>query len=209
MHPVGGRALLVECRDGAEVRGLRAALDVDPPTGLGEMQPGARTLLVHLTPAAAADPRLADRLAGVLAELPALPEADHPTTGDVVVIETVYDGADLADVAAALGTSPAAVVAAHTERSWTASFVGFAPGFAYLEPDGDPLDVPRRATPRTAVPAGSVALAGPYSAVYPRRSPGGGSSSGGPRPCCGTSRGPSPRWSRPGRGCGSARSARS
>ena len=71
------------------------------------------------------------------------------------------------------GLSEDAVVTAHSSRPWTASFGGFAPGFAYLT-GGDPrLEVPRRDSPRTAVPAGSVALAGAFSAVYPRESPGG------------------------------------
>ena len=65
------------------------------------------------------------------------------------------------------------MVDAHTGTAWTAAFGGFAPGFAYLSAPGEPLDVPRRDTPRTAVPAGSVALAGTFSAVYPQRSPGG------------------------------------
>ena len=66
-----------------------------------------------------------------------------------------------------------AVVERHSATVYTVSFVGFAPGFAYLV-DGDPrLEVPRRDSPRTKVPAGSVALAGTYSGIYPRSSPGG------------------------------------
>ena len=65
------------------------------------------------------------------------------------------------------------MVAAHTGTPWQVAFGGFAPGFMYLT-GGDPrLQVPRRSSPRTSVPAGSVALAGEYSAVYPRSSPGG------------------------------------
>jgi KipI family sensor histidine kinase inhibitor len=89
------------------------------------------------------------------------------------VIDVVYDGADLADVAALLGMDTDGVVAAHTGTLWRVGFGGFAPGFAYLV-DGNPrLAVPRRAEPRTRVPAGSVALAGEFSGVYPRESPGG------------------------------------
>lgn len=84
-----------------------------------------------------------------------------------------YDGPDLDEVAELTGLSPSEVVAAHTGCVWQAGFVGFAPGFAYLT-GGDPrLVVSRRAEPRTCVPAGSVALADEFSAVYPRASPGG------------------------------------
>src|SRR5699024_7919814 len=111
-----------------------------------------------------------DQLAPVLRELPAPPVP--PAAGDVVVIDTVYDGADLAAVAEQTGLSVEGVVAAHSGEEWTAAFGGFAPGFAYLV-GPTALAVPRRASPRTAVPAGSVALAGTFSAVYPRSSPGG------------------------------------
>ena len=65
------------------------------------------------------------------------------------------------------------VIAAHSGQIWTVAFAGFAPGFGYMVGENQALEVPRRSSPRTAVPAGSVALAGNYSAVYPRRSPGG------------------------------------
>jgi KipI family sensor histidine kinase inhibitor len=65
------------------------------------------------------------------------------------------------------------VVRRHTGTEWTVAFCGFAPGFGYLTPDGEPWDVPRRDSPRTRVPAGAVALAGGFSGVYPRESPGG------------------------------------
>ena len=166
VHRVGLRALLADCADGAEARGLRAALQAEPLPGQGEVLTGARTVLVRF-----ADAGAATDVAATLATLPAAPVGR--TTGPQVVLDTVYDGADLDDVADALGLSREALVRAHTERRWTAAFVGFAPGFAYLEPDGPAWDVPRRPTPRTAVPAGSVAVAGPYAAVYPRASPGG------------------------------------
>ncbi len=84
-----------------------------------------------------------------------------------------YDGPDLDEVARLTGLTVAEVVAAHTGTPWRVAFGGFAPGFAYLV-GGDPrLRVPRRATPRPSVPAGSVGLAGEFSGVYPRSSPGG------------------------------------
>ena len=90
-----------------------------------------------------------------------------------MVIDVVYDGADLTEVAGLTGMAAGEVIAAHTGTPWRVGFGGFAPGFAYLV-GGDPrLHVPRRAEPRTRVPAGSVALAGEFSGVYPRESPGG------------------------------------
>lgn len=92
---------------------------------------------------------------------------------EVLEIDVVYDGPDLAVVARHTGLTVPEVIAAHTGRPWTVGFTGFAPGFGYLV-DGDPrLTVPRLADPRPRVPAGSVALAGGYSGIYPTASPGG------------------------------------
>jgi KipI family sensor histidine kinase inhibitor len=108
-----------------------------------------------------------------LASLPvAAPEA-VPTSSQVVEIPVRYDGPDLDEVARLTGLAAQEVIAAHTGTDWRVAFCGFAPGFAYLS-WGDPrLAVPRRPQPRTSVPAGSVALAGEFSAIYPRSSPGG------------------------------------
>lgn len=91
----------------------------------------------------------------------------------VVTIPVVYDGADLESVAEAAGISVDEVVSRHAGRELVVGWLGFAPGFAYLIGLDPALHVPRLATPRTSVPAGSVAIAGPYSAVYPTASPGG------------------------------------
>jgi KipI family sensor histidine kinase inhibitor len=90
-----------------------------------------------------------------------------------VEIDVVYDGADLEEVARLTGLSQDEVVAAHTAAPLRVGFGGFAPGFAYLIGGDERLHVPRRAEPRTRVPAGSVGLAGEFSGVYPRESPGG------------------------------------
>ncbi|EFV13582.1 5-oxoprolinase subunit B family protein [Segniliparus rugosus] len=89
------------------------------------------------------------------------------------MVEVRYDGPDLARVADLLGRSADEVVAAHTGSLWTAQFLGFSPGFAYLTNPGAGLAVPRRPSPRARVPAGSVALGSEYSAVYPSATPGG------------------------------------
>ena len=166
--PCGEAALLVECSTD-QVAGLMAALSAaDLP--LSELVPAARTVLLRLAdPAqlATVSARVSVLLAGPLPQPPA--QADERT----VTIRVRYDGEDLAEVAELTGLTPSAVIAAHTGRPWRAAFCGFAPGFAYLD-GGDPrLVVPRRETPRTAVPAGAVGLADGYSGIYPRRSPGG------------------------------------
>jgi KipI family sensor histidine kinase inhibitor len=93
--------------------------------------------------------------------------------GAVVELPVRYDGADLIPLAAELGCSPEALLQRHAAGEYTVAFCGFAPGFAYLSGLDPALHVPRLASPRTAVPAGSVAIAGEYTGVYPRSSPGG------------------------------------
>ena len=162
--PCGHSALLVELADLAEVM---AALPVVAALyGVVEAVPAARTILVRVLPGHL-DP-VRERLGQVGVE----GGAAAAPSGEVEVPVT-YDGADLKEVARLTGLGVDEVVAAHTGTPWRVAFGGFAPGFAYLV-GGDPrLVVPRRATPRTRVPAGSVALAGEFSGVYPTASPGG------------------------------------
>ncbi len=135
-----------------------------------DLVPAARTLLVTVETAAVL-PRLRSELEALAETLAPEP----PATGDdrTVTIPVAYDGPDLAEVASLIGLSEQEVVEAHTGTPWRVGFGGFAPGFAYLV-DGDPrLDVARRGEPRTKVPPGAVGLAGTFSGVYPRSSPGG------------------------------------
>jgi KipI family sensor histidine kinase inhibitor len=165
--PSGSTALLVELDDLDEVLGLYAALVEEPLEGVLDVVPAARTVLLVTDPAATS---LADVEAAVRR---VRPRPGRAGTGRTVELPVHYDGADLADVAALWGVQPADVVQRHTGTAWTVAFCGFAPGFGYCTPDGEPWDVPRRDTPRTKVPAGAVGLAGPFSGVYPRESPGG------------------------------------
>ncbi|WP_371495548.1 5-oxoprolinase subunit PxpB [Kitasatospora sp. NBC_00374] len=164
--PVGEDALLVEVDSAEQVAALYALLTTcraELPA-VTEIVPAARTVLLD----GVADRRaLAAALAG--RRLPDHPPADGP----LVEIPTRYDGADLAEVAALWGVSAEAAVRIHSEAEYRVAFCGFAPGFGYLTGLPDRYEVPRRATPRSSVPAGSVALAGPYTGVYPRSSPGG------------------------------------
>ncbi len=160
-------ALLVELDDLDQAVALYESLLDDPVRGVGVPVPGARTLLVPFRPSAVSARDLA-------AELRTRPLERRPTSAArTVEIPVLYDGADLAEAAGLLGWSPDELVRRHTAAAWTVGFVGFAPGFAYLTSDDAELVVPRRSSPRTRVPAGSVALAGPYGGVYPRESPGG------------------------------------
>lgn len=111
------------------------------------------------------------RLAAAIAGLGAL-VADDDTSREHM-LRAVYDGPDLDDVARATGLSVAAVIAAHTGGAYTVALMGFAPGFAYLDGLDPRLELPRRATPRPRVAAGSLAIASTQTAVYPFAGPGG------------------------------------
>jgi KipI family sensor histidine kinase inhibitor len=164
--PYGDRALLVEVDGSAAVRAVAAALERSPLPGQQELVPAARTVLVRL------DRAPVETDAGLLRRLVAepAPEADD---GPPVELPVVFDGPDLAEVAERTGRTVPELVAALTGLELIVAFSGFAPGFAYLTGLPDDLHVPRRATPRTRVPSGSVGLAGPYAGAYPRASPGG------------------------------------
>jgi len=165
--PCGETALLVECAP-EQVPSLHAAL-VASTLPLADVVPAARTVLVRCGPSLLASVR--EQLEAFLAA--PLPPAPTPAPGTTVTIEVRYDGPDLDRVAVLTGLDPADVVAAHTGHPWRVAFGGFSPGFAYLDGGDERLAVPRRETPRTAVPAGSVGLADGYSGIYPRTSPGG------------------------------------
>jgi len=170
--PYGDRALLVELGSTSEAVAFAAALRSGPPAAVGEVVPAARTVLV-----VAADGVGVAALRQALLEVsPAAAEAATGAAtegGEVIEVPVTYDGEDLADVASLTGLTPEEVVAAHTGQTWQVAFGGFAPGFGYLVGEDDRLHVPRRTESRTAVPAGAVGLAGEYSGIYPRTSPGG------------------------------------
>jgi KipI family sensor histidine kinase inhibitor len=99
--------------------------------------------------------------------------AAAPVEVGEIAIPVAYDGPDLVEVAELTGFSQEEVARRHAGATYTAAFLGFAPGWAYLSGLDERLVVPRRLEPRERVPAGSVAIAGPYSGVYPRVTPGG------------------------------------
>ncbi|OBK51259.1 5-oxoprolinase subunit B family protein [Mycobacterium kubicae] len=164
----GDRALMLQCRDTTAVLAWTEALRGAALPGVVDIVPGSQTVLVKL-----AEPRHQGLTRQRIRRLRVVGSDAAATGNDEIVIDVVYDGPDLAEVAEHTGLTTAQVINAHTATRWRVGFSGFAPGFAYLI-DGDPrLRVPRRAEPRTSVPSGSVALAGEFSAVYPRQSPGG------------------------------------
>jgi KipI family sensor histidine kinase inhibitor len=164
--PCGDRALLAEVGGLDEVAAVRAALMQSPLPGQVDVVPAARTVLVVLdrTPTETDVVRLR--------RLPLTDAAPARKAGAVELL-VVFDGPDLAEVAALTGRSPASVVDTLTTIEFAVAFGGFAPGFGYLTGLPPELSVPRRTTPRTRVPAGAVGLAGSFAGVYPRESPGG------------------------------------
>jgi KipI family sensor histidine kinase inhibitor len=163
--PVGRDAVLVEVASSHEAVGLAGWARAQ---GLArDAVPGAETVLLDGLSGSLLD---RDALAARLGEWSPV----DAVAGPEVTVPVTYDGPDLGAVAAHWSCDVAEVVRRHQATAYEAAFCGFAPGFAYLSAVGDSLpEVPRLATPRTRVPAGSVALAGRWCGVYPVASPGG------------------------------------
>ena len=168
LRPVGERGLLVEVEELETVHRLHAALRALDQAGVVELVPGYRTLLLVAEQGRA---EVLDELAADLPELE-LPDADE-VAGEPVEIPVRYDGEDLDEVARLTGLDAEEVVRRHTAPEYTVAFLGFSPGFPYLVGLDPALEVPRRDTPRTSIPAGSVGLAGGQTGIYPTASPGG------------------------------------
>lgn len=162
-RPAGDRALLLELPDTSAAIAVAEHLR-DACPELTDVVPGHRTVLAVWTTKPTTD------LVALAAR--ALDEP-RPSTPEGHEIPVTYDGPDLDDVAAIAGVSPEEVVARHTGSTYDVAFIGFAPGFGYLVGGDERLHVPRLQEPRERVPAGSVAVAGPYSGIYPREGPGG------------------------------------
>jgi KipI family sensor histidine kinase inhibitor len=164
LRPAGDRGILLEVPDGTAAGVARAISESVP--GLVDVVPGHRTVLVTWV----VEPSR-DGLTEIAARAVRGQEPTEP--GRVVEIPVTYDGIDLDEVSELVGLPVEEVVRAHCGTTYVVAFLGFAPGYGYLT-GGDPrLVVPRRNEPRVRVPAGSVAIAGPYSGIYPREGPGG------------------------------------
>lgn len=159
--------VVVELDDLAQAIALHHSLMQTPIPGVHEVVPASRTVMIRFHPSVIR--------ATHLAELIGQRDVSAPlaSDGELVRVPVHYTGEDLGEVARLTGLSPDEVIARHTGAIYTVAFTGFAPGFVYLV-GGDPcLNVPRRAVPRIAIPSGAVGLAGIYSGIYPRTSPGG------------------------------------
>lgn len=166
LRTAGPLGVLAELTDLETVHRLDAAVRAAELPGVVEVVPGYRTLLVtSCSPASAAQVRKTLPLL----DLPVLDQVRRT----VVEMPVGYDGEDLAEVARLTGLPVAEVVRRHTAPEYLVAFLGFAPGFPYLLGLDPTLHVPRRATPRRSVPAGSVGLAGEQTGVYPASTPGG------------------------------------
>ena len=174
IRPLGDHALLLGVADAAAARRLTRSLHAARLEGVAEVVGGLATVMVAFDPTTGDVDAPRPLLAHLLEEVCAQPDDDEDGGTALLEIPCTFDGPDLAEVATLVGSTPEAVVAMLTARPLTVAAVGFSPGFAYLA--GLPAvlgQVPRRARPRPAVPAGSVALANGHAAVYPSASPGG------------------------------------
>ncbi|CRK60415.1 Allophanate hydrolase 2 subunit 1 [Alloactinosynnema sp. L-07] len=161
----GADAVLVELDSLTEVAAARAVLSGLPD--VVDVVPAARTVLASFPLGAGAIRLVRAALEG--ADLSVAPAVEIRT----LVIPSVYDGPDLELVAATAGLAVDDVIAMHSGADYTVAFCGFSPGFAYLTGLPEPLRQPRLDTPRTRVPVGSIGVAGEFTGVYPRPSPGG------------------------------------
>jgi KipI family sensor histidine kinase inhibitor len=165
--PAGDHAFLVEVGDNRRVHVLAAAVRDRYGAGIEEVVPGEETLLLcwRDRPPAPAD------LVDDLRELDLAPPPDQQL--QTLTIPVRYDGPDLEAVAAAADLGVDRLIEVHSQPEYLVAFMGFAPGFAYMTGLDPRLELPRRDEPRTRVPAGSLAIASTYTAVYPTRAPGG------------------------------------
>ena len=171
---VGDRAVTVELGAALDeetvgrVRALDDRLGEASLTGVLEAVPTYASLMViydrRQTPYAELRERLLQLVQG-------LPAANPP--GRLIEVPVLYDGEDLDEVGAACALAKDGVIELHSGRDYSVLMLGFSPGFAYMGFVDERLRLPRRKTPRTRVPGGSVAIAGPQTGIYPRTLPGG------------------------------------
>lgn len=163
----GDSALLIDVTDSAVAQQLRHSLLQERIAGLRELVPGYATLLIEFDPLVLDATKLAHRLPKLTKRTSgARQEHEHE-------ISLCYDGEDLDEVARLTGLETIEVIRRHCAPLYTVAFLGFAPGFAYLIGLDSRLHVPRLKSPRTRVPAGSVAIADEFTGIYPQATPGG------------------------------------
>jgi len=188
LEQIGDCALLIqfgECFDAAtNARALATAARIRAARlpGISDIAPAYASVCVRYEPLLWNDAAAASAYAGIARALSALvadvaaPAPAEGADGNVIDVPVCYErefAPDLHDVAAASGLDAATVVARHCSTTYRVAMLGFAPGFPYLFGLDPALHTPRRASPRTRVPAGSVAIGGAQTGIYPRELPGG------------------------------------
>ena len=172
LHPLGDAAALVEIGHRVDTalntRAIGLAAALRKRRGVREAVPGYASVAVHYDPEQVTLAQLQATVRNLVRARPA-----PPAPGRLHRIPVTYDGPDLEDAARALGLGVAELIRLHTGPTYRVFMVGFVPGWAYLGPLPEPLRLPRRSVPRTHVPAGSVAMAGAQTGVYPLPTPGG------------------------------------
>src|ERR1700682_851667 len=171
-HPLGDAALLAELGTRLDTALNTRALALAPPLkrrrDVRQAIAGYASVTVHFDP----DQTTHDALTAAIKRLVTKrPPMARP--GRLHRIPVVYDGPDMDAVGAALGLSANEIVTLHTRPIYRVFLVGFVPGWGYLGPLPEELELPRRHVPRTRVPAGSVAIAGRQTGIYPLSTPGG------------------------------------
>jgi len=185
INPLGDAAVVVTLEGAAEAgtvavaQALAAALEADPIAGFSECVPANASVAVYYDPvriASAAGAPPFERLRAWIEERAAAAGAGGNPQGRLLTVPVCYGGEfgpDLEAVGAAHGLGAEEVVALHHGAEYLVSAVGFTPGFPYLHGLPERLHTPRRGTPRSRVPAGSVAIGGTQSGIYPFETPGG------------------------------------
>ncbi len=176
-RPLGDSALLMDAEDdhggiNQAALDLAVALETNPPPWLRAAVPAIASLLICFDPLAVSYASVEAHLRSLLTTW----RTEKLIVERVVCVPVRYGGEygpDLESAAWTLGITPDDLVATHTAGPYRVVMIGFAPGFPYIGPLPDALRIPRRSTPRSAVPAGSVAIAAGLSGIYPARLPGG------------------------------------
>ncbi|MDF2680398.1 MAG: allophanate hydrolase subunit 1 [Brevibacillus sp.] len=163
-----------------QVKRLSDYLQDDPFPGMVEIVPGFTTVSVYYDPVVLYDPRSAqspyERVIDLLGEIISRTQSKNSGEPRLVEIPVCYGGEfgpDLEEVARHNGLDPDEVVHIHSEQQYLVYMIGFAPGFPYLGGLDERIATPRRPTPRTAIPKGSVGIGGSQTGIYPIVSPGG------------------------------------
>ncbi|PYR66061.1 MAG: urea carboxylase [Acidobacteria bacterium] len=172
----GDSALLLELEPvidpavNARAIAIAAAIAADCVDGVRDVVPTYRSVAVHFDPLKTDVERLRERMSRAVQSLPA------PREGSLIEVPVTYggeDGPDLQEVAAFAGLTQDKVIDRHCAAEYRVFMLGFLPGFAYMGSVDERIAAPRKATPRTRIPAGSVGIAGSQTGIYPRQSPGG------------------------------------